>query len=192
MPATGRVASFADAVFAIAITLLVLPLTEARLTDAGLAGELRALWPSLFAFALSFMIIGRFWLTHHRVFRHIARLDERLLALNLLVLLCVAFLPFPTKVVGEHGTTTVAAVFYAASMGGTSLVFAVLWFYASAGRRLVHPQVEWALIRRLRWRLLVSLVLFLASIPVALVSPLAASVLWWLSIPAIWVVERRF
>ncbi len=189
--AAGRVASFADGVFAIAITLLVLPLTEARLTDAGLAGELRTLRPQLFAFALSFLIIGRFWLAHHRIFRHIVRLDGRLLALNLLVLLCVAFLPFPTKVVGEHGSTTVAAVFYAASTAGTGLAFAVLWFYASAGRRLVHPQVDLALVRRLRWRSLVSPVMFLASIPVALVSPPAAEALWSLSIPVIWVVEQR-
>src|SRR5512135_2775898 len=115
VPAAGRMASFADGVFAIAITVLVLPLTEARLTDAGLAGELRALGLQVFAFALSFGITGRFWLAHYRMFRHIAWVDGRLLALNLLVLLCVAFLPFPAKVLGEHGTTTVAAVFYAAS-----------------------------------------------------------------------------
>lgn len=191
MPATGRLVGFTDGVFAIAITLLVLPLTEARLTDAGLAGELRALWPQLLAFANSFLVIGLLWLLHHRMFRHIAREDERLRVLNLLLLLCVAFLPFPTKVVGEHGITTVAAVFYAASIAGTGLVYAALWSHA-AGRRLVHSYVDLALIRRLRWRSLVIPVLYLSSILVALVSPPAAWMLWWLYWPAVWLVERRF
>jgi uncharacterized membrane protein len=189
---TGRLVGLTDGVFAIAITLLVLPLTDAHLTDAGLPEELLALWPQLLAFANSFLVIGRLWLIHHRLFRHLAREDERLRVLNLLVLAEVAFLPFPTKVLGEHGLTPAACVFYAVSVAGTVLAFVALWAYASRGRRLVHPHADPALIRRLRRQGLIVPTLYVMSIPVALASPPAAWGMWWLYWPATWLIERRF
>ncbi len=191
MFAPERVVAFTDGVFAIAITLLALPLTDARLTDSGLRDQLLALRHQLLSFVLSFLIIGRLWIAHHWMFRYIARIDGRLLALNLFFILCIAFLPFPTKVVGEHGNTTTAAVFYAASMIAPYLLLAVIWYHASAGNQLLRVHVDWQLIRQWRRRLLVVPVLFVPSILVALASARAASVLWWLALPLSWLVRWK-
>lgn len=135
-----RVVSFTDAVVAIAITLLVFPLTGAQLTDQGMADQLRALWPQLRSFALSFLVVAVFWLDHYAIFSCIARVDRRLLTLNLLFVLSVAFLPFPTKVAGEHRHSTTAAVLYAGSVVATGLFSAAIWHRATS-RGLLRPHV---------------------------------------------------
>ena len=145
--ALDRVVFFSDAVFAIAITLLVLPLADAHLTDEDLARQLLALWPKVFSFVLSFVVIGLFWLTHHRFFQLIDRVDRRLLFLNLLVLMCVAFLPFPTAVLGDHGSQSAADVLYAASMSLLGLASAALWRHASNRHRLIPADFDPAVIR---------------------------------------------
>ena len=108
-----RLVFFSDAVFAIAITLLVIDL---RLPDLGdhvsnqqLSAALGALVPRIFAYALSFWVIGLYWLAHWRRYQYIERVDETLIALNLLLLGLVAFMPFPTALVGEYLLTDHAA-----------------------------------------------------------------------------------
>lgn len=137
-----RVVFFSDAVFAIAITLLVLPLADQRLPDEDLAAHLLALWPQLASFLLSFVVIGLFWLGHHRAYQIIVRVDTRLLLLNLLVLLFIALLPFPTAVLGEHGNQPPAAVLYATTMSLLGLTSAAHWRHASHGYRLIRPDVD--------------------------------------------------
>lgn len=109
-----RLVLFSDAVFAIAITLLVI---EIRLPhgiedDRQLARALLALAPHYASFLISFLVIGRFWVGHHRLFGYLATHDARLLWLNLLFLLTIAFLPFPTAVLGAHIGSRVAVIFY--------------------------------------------------------------------------------
>src|SRR5919197_2493902 len=96
-----RIAFFSDAVFAIAMTLLVVQLSVPTGPAGELGHTLRARGSKFFAFGLSFLVIGQYWLAHHRVFRHIRRYDLGLLWLNLLWLLAIAFLPFPTAVLGN-------------------------------------------------------------------------------------------
>jgi uncharacterized membrane protein len=99
-----RVAFFSDAVFAIAITLLVIELTvpEGELTGPQLTHELGRLGPKFFSFGLSFWVIGRFWIGHHLTFQYLRRWNLPMLWINLLLLVCIAFLPFPTAVLGNH------------------------------------------------------------------------------------------
>ena len=90
---------FSDAVFAIVITLLVLPLTaEIELPEGGqdLAAHVWEQWPRVLSFLVSFLVIGQFWIAHHHMFEHIRRYDQGLLWLNLVSLLTVSFMPFPT------------------------------------------------------------------------------------------------
>jgi len=129
----GRVEAFSDGVFAIAITLLVLelrlPPLPARPTDADLLQALLNLEPTLLSYLISFLVIGSFWLSHHRFFRTVERVTPRLLVLNLLLLLCVSFLPFPTAVLGTYGDLAVAEDLYAASMALAGLCgLAMLWY----------------------------------------------------------------
>lgn len=170
-----------DAVFAIAITLLVLPLADARLPDANLTGALLALWPKVFAFALSFLVIGNYWITHHRTFEYIIRSDGRLLQLNLLFLLFIAFLPFPTAVLGEHGDRTASVVLYAGSIVLTGLAKTGAWWYATHRHRLVDPRLDQRFIKSVLLNSLVAPAVFLPSIPVAFVNAQAAEYLWILA-----------
>jgi uncharacterized membrane protein len=119
----SRIVAFSDGVFAIAITLLVLNLDVpdnlhgADLTDA--------LWDqrhNLAAYALSFAVIGRFWVVHHRLFGEIVAFDGKLIALNLFYLAWIVLIPFSSQVLGDHGGDTAALVVYAANMGAVTLI----------------------------------------------------------------------
>ena len=137
----GRVETFSDGVFAIAITLLVL--TIAQPSDFGrLAHQLVNRWPSLAAYVVSFTVIGIMWVNHHTIFTHLRVVNRGLFYFNLLLLMTIVFIPYPTEVFGEalsrrHGATT-AAVFYSATMTINALAWASLWLYASVGRRLLN------------------------------------------------------
>ena len=136
-----RVEAFSDGVFAIAITLLVLTVAQPR-TYRGLANQLASQWPSLAAYIVSFAVIGIMWINHHSVFMHLESVDRGVLYLNLLLLMTIAFLPYPTGVLGEalakgQGTRT-AAVVYGAVMAINACAWSALWFYASAHRRLLR------------------------------------------------------
>jgi uncharacterized membrane protein len=138
----NRVEAFSDGVFAIAITLLVLTVAQPR-TYRGLAHELGRQWPSLAAYIVSFAVIGIMWINHHSVFMHLDHVDRGLLYFNLLLLMTIAFLPYPTGVLGQalakgQGTRT-AAVVYGVVMTLNAYVWSGMWIYASRHRRLLRP-----------------------------------------------------
>ena len=147
----SRVEACSDGVFAIAITLLVLTIAQPD-NYKDLAHQLASRWPSLAAYVVSFAVIGIMWLNHHSLFSSFERIDRGLFYLNLLLLLTITFLPYPTGVLGKalalgEGTRT-AAVFYAATMAVNACAWAALWLYASHKRRLLHssfPEEERAL-----------------------------------------------
>ena len=121
-----RLVFFSDAVFAIVITLLVIeihiPTLSPAATTAEAWHEFAALTPSLFAFVLSFLVIGRFWIGHHKLFSHVSRFDERLLWPNLLLLLVVAFMPFATGFLGRNLGQFVPALIYNLTMLASALL----------------------------------------------------------------------
>jgi uncharacterized membrane protein len=137
----ARLEALSDGIFAIAITLLVLTITQPG-DFHKLGNELAHLWPSLAAYVVSFAVIGIMWLNHHTLFTHFERIDRGLFYLNLLLLMTIAFIPYPTGVLGEalrkHQGARTAAVFYSATMAINAYAWAALWLYASVGRRLLH------------------------------------------------------
>jgi uncharacterized membrane protein len=177
-----RLIFFSDGVFAIAITLLALDLRlpphEGPMTSAALAHALVGTLPRLLTFFISFQVVGVYWLAHHRGFSMIQGFDRTLALLNLLFLMTIVFLPFPTTMLGEYGNLTTAAVFYGASLVAASLTSNLLWAYAARGRRLIAPEVPAADVRASTVRGLVTLALFLLSIPLAFVRPILAQVVW--------------
>jgi len=176
-----RVVFFSDAVFAISITVLTLSLRlPSHTTDAGVAHALRKAIPSIFTYVLSFAVIGLYWIAHHRMFRYIDRLDAALLLLNLAVLCVVAFAPFPTSVLGDHGNTTAAVVFYAATMCLLGCVVLALWIYGALDRRLIKPDTPPQFVKHSLWRSATVAVVFAASIPIAFADPHAAEWFWLL------------
>lgn len=190
-----RLVFFSDGVFAIAITLLALelrlPEVPGGYTDATLLTALTDLAPSLFAFVLSFVVIAGFWLGHFRTFRAVARLDGRLIAIDLLFLFFVALVPFPTSIVASEGNLPYAAILYAAFVALGGSVAALLWFYPAEIGRLVVSAISPQIARRVTVRTLVTPAVFLVSIPVALASPTAAEACWVLSFPLQGLVSRR-
>ena len=147
-----RLLFFSDGVYAIAVTLLavelVLPDAAADLHGRQLLHSLLESWPRVLAFLTSFLFIANFWVGHNIIFYRVRRFDGGLMWLALLQLLCVAFLPFPTSVVGEHVSDPVAQQFYLASLLLTGLAMWAMWWYMSSGRRLVDPDLSPQAIRR--------------------------------------------
>lgn len=187
-----RLVFFSDAVFAIAITLLAIDLRLPPLASDTDQALLAAIWDArggLFAFFLSFFIVGAFWIGHLRTLHSIARTDGRFVALNLVFLFFVALVPFPTSVLAVHGDLAFGAIVYAAFIGIASLASAGLWWYATrlGGLADVTP----ALAHAVEIRVLVTPAMFLLSIPAALVSPVLAELVWLASFPATALVSRR-
>jgi uncharacterized membrane protein len=142
---TGRVEAFSDGVFAIAITLLILAVgIEQALRGGELSHQLLDLWPAYIAYAVSFLTIGIMWVNHHQVFRLFARVDRPLLLLNILLLMLIAFVPFPTRVVADHAQSPddrqAAALLYGSTMTITAILFFSVWYYGS--RHVLRPDAD--------------------------------------------------
>jgi uncharacterized membrane protein len=151
-PRLERLLFLSDGVYAIALTLLavelVLPESAADLHGGALLDSLLESWPRVLAFLISFTVIANFWVGHNVLFQHVGRFDGGLMWLALLQLLCVAFIPYPTSVIGQHIVDPVAQQFYFATLLLTGLVMATLWLYMNSGRRLVHPDLSQQFVRR--------------------------------------------
>jgi uncharacterized membrane protein len=140
---TTRLETFSDGVFAIAATLLIL---EIRASGHGsLTHQLLDLWPSYFAYGVSFLTIGIMWINHHEIFRHVRRANRTFLTMCVVFLMVIAFIPFPTHVLAEHlndDQARAAAVFYGLTNVAMSVMFSTMWFYAIRGNRLLADDVD--------------------------------------------------
>lgn len=144
---TRRIEAFSDGVFAVAITLLVLGLhaPNTLLSDRDLLRWLLGQWPDYFAFVTSFATIGVMWINHHRMFTYIKRADTTLLSLNLLLLLLIVFVPFPTLLLADYIISPgqhLAALFYSGTYILLAICFNVLWRYATYRNRLVGKKSD--------------------------------------------------
>jgi uncharacterized membrane protein len=190
-----RLIYFSDAVFAIAITLLALELRMPQLpygyTDAMILDELRHLLPSLFGFALSFLILATFWLGHVRSFRAVERSSGPFFALNMVFLFLIALIPLPTSMISVAPTLPSAAIAYALVVGAAGFVASLLWIYETRVAHLVSDAITPDLARRVTIRTLVSPIVLVGSIPVALWDPVFAELLWLTTFPLQLIVGRR-
>jgi len=181
--ALERIVFFSDAVFAIAITLLALeirlPETASNLGNDELTKDLIALWPKFLGYVISFMVIGFFWIGHHRKFRLIKRFNGTLLRLNLLLLMVIAFIPFPAAVISSNGNRT-ATIFYAMVMILAGLISIAIWVYASNNNRLVDPNLDLIQRRKEIWNPLVMTTIFFLSIGIAFINDDLAKASWGL------------
>jgi len=179
-------------VFAIAITLLILPLTDAEIDGDRIGDSLIALLPNMFTFALSFTIIGRYWILHHNVIDRLGRADGTLLVLNLVYLACIVFLPFPTSVLGEHGPETASVLLYGLNLVAIGVTSFALWWYASRHRALLRSSVSAREARVRLARTAAPTLGMIPSVPLAFVSPQWAALSWLLVIPTSWLGDRLF
>lgn len=172
----SRIVAFSDGVFAIAITLLVLNLGIPKgLGEGEVAGALWDQREQLGAFAVSFAVIGRFWVIHHRFFGAVTAFDARTIVLNLGYLALIVLIPFSSEVLGEYAGTTAATVLYAVNIGAVVLMGAVMSAYAHRrGMTELHPEAQ----RAATARSLYFAAVFALSIPVAFLAPEVAPWVW--------------
>lgn len=172
-----RVVFFSDAVFAIVITLLVLEIQPPELetlSEAAIAEGLLGLVPNIIGFVTSFAIIGVMWVQHHQIFRYIKAYDGALLLRNLVLLLCVSFVPFPTALFSDYYWSRIAFVLYAASFASVALAKLWVWSYVVRRPGLLAEGTDEQTVRRISRRSL--------SIPLAcVVAVLVSFVSTWLA-----------
>jgi uncharacterized membrane protein len=187
---TARLETFADGVFAIAATLLILDVS-ADAHGHQLAHELEHAWPQYAAYAVSFLTIGIIWVNHHACLAQIGRADRTFLFLNVGFLACVGFIPFPTHLVAEHirdGGLRAAAIAYGATLVATSIGFATFWFYAAMRGRLLREDADPRVISGISRSYIPGAPSYLAATLVAFWSPVT-SVILFAAIAAFYVLE---
>jgi uncharacterized membrane protein len=174
----ARVVAFSDGVFAIAITLLVLNLQiPADLGGESVGHALNDQAGNFLAYALSFAVIGRLWLVHHRFFGEVTHFDGRLMSLNLLYLGFVVLIPFTSEVLGDHGDTTAGVIVYALNLALTNFLGAAMFLYAARAGLTLDRFVSYV-DSPIRLRNMAGGIIFGLSIPVAVWNPLVAMLIW--------------
>jgi uncharacterized membrane protein len=177
-----RIEFFSDAVFAIAITLLILeikvPPVHSAEASMNLGAALLALYPSYFGYVFSFLMIGIYWANHYRIFKLYRRGDDVLVLLNIFFLMGIAFLPFPTGVLAEYLThpdaRQAAITFYTCGLFLPAFAWLLMWLYASGERRLVDENLAAEFIKRETAKFALTNALYLSAILLSLWNGAAA------------------
>jgi uncharacterized membrane protein len=175
---TGRIEAFSDGVFAIALTLLVFDLVVPASGFDNLWRGIAHEWPSYLAYLTSFITIGGLWMAHLAIFRRLRSANPAIMRLNLLVLMGVAFLPFPTglmaKAIRDTNAERAAVVFYGLTLLVISILFRALWDAIARTPELLDPSVSTQEIRPIRRAAMPNIGLYAAVVALALLLPKAA------------------
>ncbi len=185
---TGRLEAFSDGVFAVAITLLVLNikvpglegLSDKLPDDGALWRELLKEGPMFIAYITSFATIGVMWLNHHKLFKHIKRVNNPLILINLLLLLIIVFIPVPTALLAEyltHPETHAAALLFSGTYFLMASCFNILWRYAAYRNRLLGKNVDSHSVAAISRQYLYGPLLYLIIFGVAWINTLACIIL---------------
>ncbi len=189
---TNRLETFADGVFAIAATLLILNVDAQVSEDVPYLGErLLRIWPSYAAYAVTFFTIGIVWVNHHTVMSQIDRADRVFLFLNVGFLMFVAFAPFPTRLIAEHirgEGARAATLMYGITLVLVAAMFNALWLYASVGARLLRMDHDPKVVRGITRSYALGPVTYLAATLISIVSP-TVGVIFFAAITAFYILE---
>lgn len=183
MMESNRLEAFSDGVLAIAITLLVLDLKVPDVGRTGaLAGQLGSQWPSYLAYVVSFLVIGIIWINHHSIFGMVRYVDRLTLFVNLVLLLVVSALPYPTRLVAQYITApgagrTVALIYSGLALAMGLTFSALFWTVTRNGGAMLHrPMTQADRLRQLR-RFGAGSVIYALNLVVAVISPLTSLVI---------------
>ena len=174
----NRLEAFADGIFAFAATLLILNLAVG---SGPLGKELLGIWPSYAAYAVSFITIGIIWMNHHLVMHQIGHTDRTFLLLNVLFLMFIAFIPFPTRLLALDIRTSdaeVAALAYGITLTLTAVLFNALWRYAASGRRLIRQDADPKVVLGISRSYVPGPIVYFAATLVALFNPVVSAGLY--------------
>jgi uncharacterized membrane protein len=177
---TGRTEAFSDGVFAIAITLLVLEIGIPASEFDDLWSAILHEWPAYLGYATSFLTIGGLWLAHHGIFRRLRYANNAVMRINLLLLMAVAFLPFPTRLVAEairdRNAERAAAIFYGLCLLAIAVLFSALWASVARDRRLLKSEVTDEEVNSILIASSPSIGFYAGAIAVAIVAPRVAAI----------------
>lgn len=180
---TERLNTLVDGIFAIVLTLLVLDIRVPETTsDAALVSALISLWPQLFSYVFSFVILGLFWLGHQLESRYVHSSDHLRIWLTLVFMMFVALLPFSASLLGSHPFSRTAVIVYNANVWAASLLRYLHWRYATDRHRLVSHDLNQRTIALISRAFLSTPLLCLGAIALSLVSVKASLVLLVVSV----------
>lgn len=172
--AKSRIETLCDGVFAIAMTLMVfgikVPIVAGVMGSPDLADALLALWPQFVTYAISFVMLGVFWIGHHNQFHYIRRTDRVLLWINITFLMFVTAIPFSTQVLGQYRSQPAAVVFYALNLALVGFILYGQWWYATVNRHLIDADLDPVFTKLVGNRILLGCLLLLLSIAMSLIS----------------------
>lgn len=174
----SRLEAFSDGVFAIVITLLILDVHIPKVPYEELPHALRELIPNILAYALSFIIVGLYWVSHHNIVSMVDKINRPSLWLNILQLLTVSFIPFPASLIGAYPMGRVPVIFYGCSLLAANLVGFCTWYYISTCKGLLKPEITPQQIRATNLTFLSVNVVYVIAILLSFVSVPASYVIF--------------
>jgi uncharacterized membrane protein len=183
----GRLEALTDGVFAIAITLLAIEIGVPHIESDRSGDLLEALvdqWPSYLAYAVTFFLIGAYWINHHRMFKLLAGVNHTFLVFNILFLMAIAIIPFPNAVLAEYLQSPelrgVAAALYGLAMVALAVTFNMVWWYAAGKGNLLRPDCDMVKVRKVLRSYLMGPVTYAVALAISLFAPEVALVIYLL------------
>lgn len=177
-----RLISLSDGVFAFAMTLLIVSIEVPNLThdeaSTHLLHDVRDLWPQVLSYVIGFLVIGFLWGSHRRIFARVREYDDALVKRNIVLLMLVAFLPFPTGLLGQYGDFAMPAIFYALIVAAISVLFILILDHLDRNRSLLTRGGRDFDFPRAKTRHLMTAAIFLLSIPIAWLVPGYGQLTW--------------
>ena len=181
--AMPRVLALSDGVYAIAMTLLVLEVAVPQVVQSELFNQLTELSFKLLIYAISFVILGIYWVAHHYMFRVFRHANYTLMWINISHLLVIALVPFAAAFLSQYPRAQVAVIVYGAILGIAAAILYVMWWYAT-GHRLVDSDLPPGLERYIRRRLAAGPLATFVAIAISFVSIEASIALYAILPPA--------
>jgi uncharacterized membrane protein len=189
------VEAFSDGVVAIIVTLLIfevrLPDVPANASDADMLAAFGSIWPKFASFAVSFFTVAIYWVNHHNFFAGVTHTDWKLLWANNLLLFFLAVVPFTTAVLGDHLGQPIAVAAYALNLGLAGAAFTLMGWYVLLGARLIDPRISEPARRIEVKRSVLGTSMYLLCVPLGLVAPVAAELLF-VAVPIAFIVPGLF
>lgn len=178
----SRIEALTDGVFAVSMTLLVfeikVPGFAPEAGAGGLARHLATLWPNFVSYAISFFVLGIYWVGHHNQFHFIRRSNRPFLWLNIVFLFFVTLIPFSAALISGHFDDPIAIAFYGGNLIAVGLLLDAIWAYATRGRRLVDKDLAREAVRRASRRILIAPCAFAVAIALGFFNTKASLILY--------------
>jgi uncharacterized membrane protein len=161
----SRIEALSDGIFAVAMTLLVLDIKPpAVIQAAAVPRALLALWPRFLSYAVSFLMLGIYWVGQHNQFHLIRCADRTLLWINIVFLMAISFVPFSTALLSAYPLQPSAQTVYGGNLIAIGMILLWHWTYATHRHRLVDPELDDRMIRSVIRRILIGPALFTLAI----------------------------